>query len=230
MKMDRKTVNKPMMALGIIMIGSIWGLLECILGGFKPEIAGIPVSMGAVMAGLFGIGFMLLARKMFNRIGVSLGVALVAGVLRFLAPVGTCILCAAIAIMVEGLIFEVIVNRKVILQNVNGASRDYRTLVFAGIITGFTMFSIGYILTQVLTPLFKEGTVIAFSDLWGILPLIFGRAFFAAVLGGITLPIITLVDLLHIDLNRIKKGAYYTASGLVSAACWILVVVLFWGV
>ena len=227
MKMQRKPVNTLVMIFGIIMIGSIWGLLECVLGGFKPEIAGVPISMGAVMAGLFGIGFMVLARKMFDRMGVSLGVALVAGVLRFLAPVGTCILCAAIAIMVEGLIFEVIINRKVILGSIRGTQRDYRTLVFAGIVTGFTMFSIGYILTQFLTPLFKEGTLIALSDIWGILPLIFGRAFFAALLGGITLPAVMLVDLVHIDVNNIRKGTYYAASGLVSAACWILVVVLF---
>jgi hypothetical protein len=182
--------------------------------------------MGAVMAGLFGIGFMVLARKLFDRMGVSLGVALVAGVLRFFAPVGTCILCAAIAIMVEGLIFEAIVNRKVILGSIRGIERDHRTLVFAGIITGFTMFSIGYILTQVLTPLFKEGTLIAFSDLWGILPLIFGRAFYAALLGGITLPAVALVDLIHLDLNDLRKGAYYTVSGMISAACWILVLVV----
>lgn len=224
---ERRAMNRLMMVFGIIMIGSIWGLLECSLGGFKPVIAGIPISMGAVMAGLFGIGFMVLARKMFDRVGVSLGVAMVAGILRFLAPVGTCILCAAIAIMVEGLIFEVIINRKVILESVRGTGRDYRTLVFSGIIIGFTMFSVGYILTQFLTPLFKEGTIIAFSDLWGILPLIFGRAFFAAFLGGIVLPAATLVDLIHIDLSEIKRGAYYTASGLVSAACWIMVVVLF---
>jgi hypothetical protein len=156
MKGERKAVNNLMMVFGIILIGSIWGLLECILGGIKPEIAGIPISMGAVMAGLFGIGFMVLARM-----------ALVAGVLRFLAPVGTCILCAAIAIMVEGLIFEVIINRKVIMENIRGTGREYRTLVFAGVVTGFTMFSIGYI------------------------------------------------------------GAYYAASGLVSAACWVMVIVLF---
>jgi hypothetical protein len=227
MKGERKAVNNLMMVFGIILIGSIWGLLECILGGIKPEIAGIPISMGAVMAGLFGIGFMVLARKMFDRMGVSLGVALVAGVLRFLAPVGTCILCAAIAIMVEGLIFEVIINRKVIMENIRGSGREYRTLVFAGVVTGFTMFSIGYILTQFLTPLFKEGTLIAFSDIWGILPLIFGRAFYAALLGGITLPAVMLVDLVHIDVNNIRKGAYYAASGLVSAACWVMVIVLF---
>jgi len=49
--------DRLMMIAGILAIGSVWGLLECILGGVKFDIVGLPVSMGAVMAGLFGIGF-----------------------------------------------------------------------------------------------------------------------------------------------------------------------------
>jgi hypothetical protein len=215
-----------MIAAGIVMLGSVWGLLECTLGSMKTDIAGFPVSMGAVMAGLFGIGFMLLARKMFKVTGVSLGVAMVAGFLRLLAPVGTCIICAAIAIMVEGLIFEIIVNRKVILRNIDGAKRDYRTLVFAGVITGFVMFTTGYVLTQVLTPLFTEGILISFSDLWSIKYLIIGRGFYAAILGGIAMPAATLLELVHLDITEIRKGAYYTASIAVSVLCWTAVVAL----
>jgi len=226
MMKSKKAYDRLMMIAGILAIGSVWGLLECILGGGKFDIVGLPVSMGAVMAGLFGIGFMVLARKLFDRMGVSLGVAIVAGVLRFFAPIGSCVLCAAIAMMVEGLIFELIVNRKVVLRSIRGIERDYRTLVFAGVVTGFTMFSIGYILTQVLTPLFKEGILISFSDLWGILPLIFGRAFYAAFLGGIMMPAATTVDRLHLDVNKWKKTIYYPASGAISLFCWIMVLVV----
>lgn len=226
MKRERKVVNMLMMTLGVITLGSIWGLLECTLGGFKPEIAGVPISMGAVMAGLFGIGFMVLARKMFDTMGVSFAVAMFAGILRFFAPVGTCVLCAAIAIMAEGLIFEIIVNRKVILGSIRGTQRDLRTLAFTGIISGFLIFSIGYIVTQIMTPLVTEGTLIAMSDLVGILPLIAGRGFFAAVLGGVSMPAVMAVNLVHLDVNKFKKGAYYTASGLVSAACWVLVLLV----
>jgi hypothetical protein len=226
-KGERKAVDMIMMAFGVIMLGSIWGLLECILGGFKPERAGIPISMGAVMAGLFGIGFMVLARKMFDMVGVSFAVALFAGILRFVAPVGSCVLCAAIAIMVEGLIFEIIVNRKVILGSIRGSERDIRTLAFAGVASGFLIFSIGYVVTQFMTPLVTEGTLIAFSDIIGILPLIAGRAFYAALLGGISMPAVVVVDLVHLDVNKFRKGAYYTASGLVSVACWILVLLVF---
>ncbi|MBN1390527.1 MAG: hypothetical protein JXA22_07795 [Candidatus Thermoplasmatota archaeon] len=216
-------LDRLMMMAGIIALGSIWGLLECALGGIKLEIAGLPVSMGAVMAGLFGIGFMVLARKFFDRMGVSLGVALVAGIMRFFAPVGSCVICSAIAIMVEGLIFELILNRKMVLWNIRGIERDYRTLVFTGVISGFTIFSIGYILTQLLTPLFTEGILLPLSDLWGILPLIFGRAFYAALLGGVSLPAAMFVDRLHLDVNRWKKGVFYSVSGAISIFCWVMV-------
>ncbi|MGA1793042.1 MAG: hypothetical protein ACMUHM_03750 [Thermoplasmatota archaeon] len=218
--------DRLMMIAGILAIGSVWGLLECILGDVKFDIAGLPVSMGAVMAGLFGIGFMVLARKLFDRVGVSLGVAIVAGILRFFAPIGSCVLCAAIAMMVEGLIFELIVNRKVVLRSIRGVERDYRTLVFAGVVAGFTMFTIGYILTQVLTPLFKEGILISLSDLWGILPLIFGRGFYAALLGGVSMPSAASVDRLHLDVGKLRKGIYYPVSGAISLFCWIMVLVV----
>ena len=223
MEKRRIAYNGFMMAAGILAIGSIWGLLECVLGGIKLDIAGLPVSMGAVMAGLFGIGFMVLARKLFDRMGVSLGVAIVAGVLRFFAPVGSCVLCAAIAMIVEGLIFEIIVNRKIVLQSIRGVERDLRTLVFTGIIAGFIMFSTGYMLTQVLTPLFTEGILISLGDLWGILPLIFGRAFYAAFFGGMTLPATVLVDRLHLDMNRLGRGVYYATSVVISLFCWVMV-------
>jgi hypothetical protein len=226
MNVRRSKKEWAMIFAGIFMLGSIWGLLECTLGSTKADLFGFPVSMGAVMAGLFGIGFMLFARKMFKFTGASLAVAFVAGILRLLAPVGTCIICAAIAIMVEGLIFEVIVNRRLILRNIEGAKKDYRTLVFAGIITGFAMFTTGYILTQVLTPLFTEGIWITAGDLWAIRNLIIGRGFYAALLGGISMPVVTLVDLVHLDVTKIRKGAYYTTSIAVSVLCWITVVIL----
>jgi len=226
MKEVRSNKDWVLITLGVIMLGSIWGLLECTLGSTKTDLFGFPVSMGAVMAGLFGIGFMLFARKMFKFTGASLAVAFVAGMMRLLAPVGTCVICSAIAIIVEGLIFEVIVNRKLILGNIEGAKKDFRTLAFAGVVTGFSMFTIGFLLTQILTPLFTEGILISAGDIWAIRNLMIGRGFYAALLGGISMPVVTLVDLLHLDVTKIRKGAYYTASIAVSVLCWVSVVVL----
>ena len=157
-----------MTVVGVILIGSIWGLMECLLGGLKPEIAGLPISMGAVLAGFFGLGFMILARRMFRFTGVTLAVAVVAGILRLFAPVGTYVLCSALAIMAEGLVFEIIVNRKVFRDNLDG-SKDIRALASLGIISAFVVFSTGYVTSQLLTPIVARDTG-SMLDVVNILP------------------------------------------------------------
>jgi len=115
MKKNRSASERAMILAGVILLGSIWGLLECTIGGLKWEVAGVYISMGAVMAGLFGLGFMILAKRIFNFTGAAFAVALVASVLRYFAPVGTLVICSAIAIAVEGLVFEIIVSRKMFM-------------------------------------------------------------------------------------------------------------------
>lgn len=222
--MDRKrsAIDYGMITVGIILLGSVWGLLECTIGGLKWNVAGLYVSMGAVMAGLFGLSFMILAKRIFNFAGAALLVALVASVLRFIAPVGSCVICSAIAIGVEGMVFEMIVSRKVFMGNLWG-KKDFRTLAFLGVISGFSVFTVGYFTTQLLTPVFTGGTLFI-MDVVNILPLIFGRAFYAAVLGGISVPLIALYDNLHLDLNKWNKGAYFASTTAISAVCWVLVI------
>jgi hypothetical protein len=222
MKSEKKGFeNGIMIGAGIILLGSIWGLLECTIGGLKWNVAGLYVSMGAVMAGLFGLGFMILAKRIFNFTGAAFSVALVAAVLRYFAPVGTLVICSAIAIAVEGLVFELIVSRKVFMGNLFG-SKDFRTLASLGVISGFTVFSVGYVTTQILTPVFTGGTLVI-TDVIRILPLIFGRAFYAALLGGISVPVISLYDNLHIDVKRLNKGVYFAATTVLSVFCWTMV-------
>ena len=131
-------------------------------------------------------------------------------------------ICSAIAIAVEGLVFEMIVSRKVFMGNLWG-KKDLRTLAFLGVISGFTIFTVGYITTQILTPVFTGGTLVI-MDVVDILPLIMGRAFYAAILGGISVPVIALYDNLHLDVNKWNKGAYFAGSTAISMACWILVI------
>jgi hypothetical protein len=222
MTQKKSTTEMAMIVTGVILLGSIWGLLECTIGGMKWEVAGLYVSMGAVMAGLFGLGFMILAKRIFNFTGAALSVAIVAGILRYIAPVGSCVICSAIAIGVEGLVFEMIVSRRIFMGNLWG-KKDMRTLASLGVISGFTVFTVGYITTQALTPLFTGGTLVI-MDIVDILPLIIGRAFYAAILGGISVPVIALYDNLHLDVNKWNRGVYFTGSTLLSAACWILVI------
>jgi hypothetical protein len=222
MKEKRSATEKGMIVAGVILLGSIWGLLECTIGGLKWEVAGLYISMGAVMAGLFGLAFMILAKRIFDFAGAALSVALVASLLRFIAPVGSCVICSAIAIGVEGLVFELIVSRKLFMGNLYG-KKDFRTLAFLGVISGFTVFVVGYVTTQILTPVFTGGTLVL-ADVIDILPLIAGRAFYAAVLGGFSVPVIALYDNLHLDVSKWNRGAYFAGSTAISAVCWILVI------
>lgn len=214
---------------GVILLGSIWGLLECTLGGINIGIGAIALSMGSIMTGIFGIGFMLLAMKMFRIKGVALSVALIAGVLRFFAPVGSCIICSSIAIMAEGVIFEIIMNRPSFSLN-RVEMKDVRRLAFLGVIIAYTIYVSGYMITQIMTPLVAGEAVVA-ADVARVLPLALGRGFFAAFLGGMTMPAVVLSPQLNINVNKVKREYYYTASTATSALCWVIVLVFhFWSI
>ena len=60
------------------------------------------------MTGVFAIGLMTLSRTTFRQPGMQTGIGLVAGALRFFNPFGGCFICSAIAIMAEGLLFDLI--------------------------------------------------------------------------------------------------------------------------
>ena len=220
-KNGKSTTELIMMAAGIILLGSIWGLLECTLGGVKWGVSGLYVSMGAVMAGFFGIGFMLLARRLFRFTGSMLLVALVASIMRLIAPVGVCVLCSAIAIAVEGAVFEMILSRRSIHTHLSGGK--VLPMISLGVVSGFAIFVTGYLLTQILTPLVTGGPLVM-GNVIGIIPLMVGRSFYAAVLGGISVPLIASLPNPHIYLNKVNRGAYLTATTALSVLSWVLVI------
>ncbi len=221
---SEQRTDKFQVIAGVVLLGSIWGMLECTLGGFSPSIGAFEISMGAVLAGLFGLGFMAYARRLTGMKWVALGVAVVAGLLRYAAPVGSCVLCSAIAIMAEGVVFELIINRPVFRFGTDRMG-DPRTLAYLGVIMGYTIFVTGYIITQILTPILGASTL-NMMDVVGILPLILGRGFFAALLGGVSLPLVTLAPQLNIDLSRVRKEIYYPITVTIAALCWLVSIAL----
>jgi len=220
--------DKYKILAGIIVFGSLWGLLECTLGEIK--LTGILESfpMGALLGGMIGLGLMALTRRLYNVLWMQLGMALVAGLLRFWAPVGTCVICSGLAIVAEGMVFELIFNRPTFnINNTGGDMRNIRTLAFLGIISAFAIYTTGYMFTQIFTPLLTEGAF-SISNFSAVLPLIFGRGFFAAVLGGVTLPLAVLAKQLYIDVSSIKKEHYYGAVVGISTFCWAFVFAFFY--
>jgi hypothetical protein len=219
--MDRTQTYR--MLAGIIVFGSVWGLLECGLGGIKFTGALEYFPMGALLAGVFGLGLMAYSRRLFGVKGMQLSIALIAALLRFIAPIGNYVLCSALAIIIEGAVFELIFFRPVLNLN---KIRSPWTLGFIGIISGYFIYIAGYMFTQAMTPV-VAGTGFVAADFAAALPLILGRGFFAAIFGGITLPVVVLSKYLSIDVYKVDKKHYYPTLAATSICCWALVVVLF---
>jgi hypothetical protein len=215
-------MDKYRVLAGIILFGSLWGMTECLLGEFVP--AGFPA--GAFLGGFIGLGLMLMTRRMFGFMWMQLGMAIVAGALRFWAPVGTCVICSALAIMAEGLIFELIFNRPVFDINRSPNMKSVRTLALLGITAGFTIYVTGYMFTQIFTPLLTEGAF-APANFVANLPIMIGTGFFAAVFGGISAPLAVLAKQLYVNVTSIKKEHYYAAAAGISTFCWALVFAFF---
>lgn len=223
-----ESIDRLKILVGIIVFGSVWGMLECILGSV--EFTGIlsELPMGAFLGAFVGLGIMAFTRRIYGVIWMQLGMAIVAGLLRLWAPIGSYVLCSALAIMAEGLVFELIFNRSIfnITDTGPGELRNLRTLAFLGIITGFVIFTVGYMFTQILTPILTTGGFNT-SNFIAVLPLIFGRGFFAAVFGAISLPVAVLAKQLHMNINEIPSKHYYFASSAITAIAWISVFAYF---
>jgi hypothetical protein len=164
---------------------------------------------------------------------MQLGMGLVAGFLRFWAPIGTCVVCSALAIVAESLVFEMIFNtpafsiRAFASEGRGGAVRaTLTTLVPLGVVAAYAIYVTGYMFTQIFTPIVTGAGFVA-TDFLSVLPLIIGRGFFAAIFGAIALPVAVLVRYLDVDVGRIGVARYYVGSLAGSAVCWALVIAMF---
>jgi len=200
---------------GIIVFGSLWGFAECVLGSVLRD---INLPAGAIMTGIFAIGLMTLSRTTFRQPGMQTGIGVVAGALRFFNPFGGCFICSAIAIMVEGLLFDLIWT---------GLYLDLRkpqnlTLQTSlGIISAYIVYVGGYIITQILTPLFSSAGFYL-ENLIVFIPQIFASGLLAALIGAVTVP--AIFTLKRLDIT-IKDRIYYPITMGISAICWIIVII-----
>lgn len=204
--------------LGIIVFGSIWGFLECIVG---PALGDLGFSSGSIMTSVFAIGLMMASRLLYKQRGMQLGMGLVAGALRLFNPLGGCVVCSAIAIAAEGLIFEMIFYRvtmdfKFLKTNMLKASM--------GIISAYLVYVGGYVVTQVLTPLVSSSGFYI-ENLVSFMPQILSRGLLAAIIGGFTVPVVFLLK--TVDVSSVKDKFYYPTMASVSFLCWVVVIVNF---
>lgn len=208
MMIDRKFL------VGIIVFGSLWGFAECILGSVLRD-GNLPA--GAIMTGVFAVGLMTLSRTTFARPGMQTGIGLIAGGLRLFNPFGGCFICSAIAIMAEGLLFDLIWT---------GFSLDKKTTqtltnqVSLGITSAYLVYVGGYIITQILTPVFSSAGFYL-ENLLVFIPQMLASGLLAALLGVITIPAVFASKKLHLT---IQDRLYYPISIGISAFCWVFVI------
>jgi hypothetical protein len=209
-------MEKMKLFAGIIVLGSLWGFAECIIGPAIGE-AGLP--SGALMTSVFAIGLMMISRILFKRRGMQLGMGLVAGALRLFNPFGGCVVCSAIAIASEGLLFELIW----IKMSLDFSELKTITLKLSmGIITAYSCYVGGYVITQILTPMVASAGFYM-ENLIAIMPQILARGFLAAIVGGITVPAIFVIK--NININNVKDRIYYPTTAAISMLCWLVVII-----
>jgi hypothetical protein len=205
--------------MAMLAFGSIWGLLECSLGDYLAK-AGLP--SGVIMTGFVGLGFMAISRMLFQQRGMQLGMGLLAGGLKFFHPIGGCMICSALAIAVEGALFEVLWATPLLkINRLNNA-----TTVSMGIISGFVLYSGGYIATQILTPIVAAAPL-SLGSLPRLIPTIFSSGTLAALAGGLTLGIVRWVpDDVASRIWHLQKEIYFSSLSAVAILCWICIVLL----
>lgn len=207
-------MEKMKLFAGIIVFGSLWGFSECIIGSSLRD-ANLPA--GAIMSGVFAIAFMTMSRMLFRQRGMQLGMGLVAGALRLLNPFGGCFICSAIAIMAEGLIFEILWYK--ISLDLNEL-RLPKLSVSMGITSAYLIYVGGYIVTQILTPVFSSAGFYL-ENLLVFIPQILASGLLAAIIGGITVPAVLATKKLDI---AIRDRLYYPATIGISLVCWFVVI------
>lgn len=207
-------MNKMRLIVGIIVFGTLWGFLEVFVGSGLSEI-GLPV--GSIMTGVFALMLLVMSRMLYRQPGMQIGMGLVAGGLKLFNPFIACNICSALAIMAEGLIFEIIWY-KISFDSIY--LKTWTMKVSLGIITAYTVYIGGFIVTQILTPI-VAGPGFYLQNLMVLMPNILASGLLAALVGGVILPITLSIKRLDITL---KDRLYYPTALGISLFCWFIVV------
>lgn len=207
--------NRMKLVAGMILFGSLWGFSEVIIGSTLGDM-GLP--SGVLMTAFFAMTFMVISRMIYRQPGMQMGMGLIAGSLRMFNPFMGCHLCSALAIMAEGVLFELLWYM---------FSKDFDELKNTlyqgsmGIITAYILYTGGSIITQILTP-FASSQTFFVEDLIGFIPNILARGLLAGLAGVVVIPVLfTAKKFTNI---KIRDPFYYPTTLGVSLICWIIVI------
>jgi hypothetical protein len=210
-------MKKDKILAGTLMLGSLWGFAEIVIGDLLRQ---FDLPAGAILTGVFALGLMVLSRITFKTRGMQLGMGLVAGLLRLFNPISASHICSAIAIMAEGLIFEILYP---LLTPAEDEEFPLALQVSSGVVLSYGVYVTGYIVSQILTAALSTAGF-HLANLFPYLPVIFSSGLLAAVIGGVVAPIV--IRLRNADVRKISNTVYYPVSLAVSAACWAAVLAI----
>ena len=194
--------------MGLVLFGSVWALIECSLGDWLHHyhLSMITASIAIIL--------MVLTRYLYKQPGMQLGMAAIAALLRQFNPIGGCLMCASIAILMEGLAFELI------WLIPWGKYQSMTMKVSKGIISFYTICAAGYISTHILTPLLMARFYI--SDLISTIPRVLASSTIAGIIGAFAMPAVyAIVEYMP---TKIENKLYYGAASALSLICWLAVV------
>ena len=197
----------------MIFFGSLWGFSEIFIGSF---LADQELPYGIIMTGFFAMIFLTMSRLIYNQKGMQFGIGLIAGSLKYFNPFVGCNICSAIAIMAEGAIFELIWNFFINYDFSKFASLKLK--ISFGIFSAYTIYVLGYIITQIMTPLLYSNFYI--ENLISFLPQILSKGLLAGILGVLSTNIVFSLSNIKLSL---KDKIYYPTTIGVSSLCWIIV-------
>jgi len=207
--------------VGILLFGSIWGLLEATLGGFLHLV--IFPNKGAIMSGI-GIAIMASALAIYKKPGVLPGIGIVSASFKLLdvwlfsLPINSVhIINPAMAIIFESLAFSLVA-----VFIVKRMESSILTGVAAGIVCGLISV-IAYVYFAIYvtnSPLFERIGVSSIAEF------IAGQGIVQAAFWGILLPVGYLAG----DKLRKKPFStlfrrvrlYYVTSASIITVCWVI--------
>jgi len=207
-------MKKGKIFAGTLLLGSLWGFAEIVIGDW---LRAVELPAGAILTGVFALGLMLLSRITFKTRGMQLGMGLVAGFLRVFNPITASHICSAIAIMAEGLVFELLYP---LLAPSEDEPSPLVVQVSSGVVLSYGVYVTGYIVSQILTAALSSAGF-HLANLFPYLPVIFSSGLLAAVIGGAVAPMV--IRLQHVDARKFSNTVYYSISLIVSALCWAAV-------
>lgn len=201
---------------GILLFGSIWGVLEATMGNILHFIGLWPLT-GAIMTSI-GIGLIAFTRSLYRTRYIGISMSIIAAAIKaldFIIP-GSNVLRPMVAILAVGVAYEVIdalrLKQTDINKAITGVGTAYLSLAMFVFFTAYVMqfkFWLSKGFTGMLLYLLTDGWKFGLGSM------------FTYLLGS------KLLDLLNTTNKQVfRSKIYYPAGTFIIIACWTIGLVL----